>query len=574
MDLSDPGESRRLLDHLADEVPAIRDTSPPLALKLIDGSPGVLHRWLEIKPESAQVLERAAADARLNSYPELRELFLEQCRSAPRVACFLAALAILPQMNDESVWRPLSCVLLRDLDRDTVWTLQADGILEAVDGAEGVPSYGHDTRHDAAGRSWLSDDEPVLKPLARSEVKRLIPDLAEYVADLGGESSVFAAALASILEHQAELQLKGSLLFLCEYAASLLSSWTTSLDPGLLADKAAETARDHPRAATLVALALANIQCRAGRRGDRARGDALLKELHGLCARHPEDEAVRERLAVALVDAANAACQRGDRARDDALLKELRGLCARHPRDAAVRERLAAALVDAAHAASQTGEGARTVLDELRRLCAEHPGDAAVRERLATALADAVNTASRDEGEYGCGAPLDELRRLYAVHPGDAAVRERLATALVDAVGQASHEGHPAGRDAFFEELRRMHAEHPGDAAVRERLAAALLNALNQALQEEYPARRDALLKELRRLSAEHPEDAPVRERLGAALYRIVVHICHAKDRPRRDALLDELRRLCARHPEDAALHERLNMALFNMPALLAHDED
>ena len=192
MDLRDASESQRLIDYLADAVPASREIEPALALKLLDGCPGVLHRWLKMKPETAEELEQLAEDARLYRYPEFHGLFLEQCRSAPRIACFLAALAILPQLNDESVWRPLSLVLLRDLDQETVWTLQADGILEGVDGADGVPSYGHDTRHDAARRRWLSEDEPVLRPFARSVIRRLIPELAEHVTDLGEDSSAFA----------------------------------------------------------------------------------------------------------------------------------------------------------------------------------------------------------------------------------------------------------------------------------------------------------------------------------------------------------------------------------------------
>ncbi len=574
MDLRDSSESQRVLDCLADEVPAAREIEPALALRLLDGCPGVLHRWLKMKPETLEELEQLAEDARLHRYPELHGLFREQCRSAPRVACFLAAMAILSQMNDESVWRPLAPVLLKGLGEETVWALQADGVLESVDDAGGVPSYGHDTRHDAARCRWLSEDEPVLRPVARGEIRRLIPELAEHVTDLGEDSSVFVAALASILEHQADLQLKGSPLFLCECAASLLSSWTRSLDPDLLRSQAAETARDCPRAATLVAMALANTQYLAGQEGDRACGDVLLDELRRLCARRSGDAAVRERLAVALVNAVDQASREGDWACRDALLKELRGLCVGHPGDAAVRGRLAVALVNAMDQASREGDWAfrDALLRGLRSLYAQHAGDAVVRERLAMALVNAVDQAAQERDRARRSALFDELRRLYGEHPGDAAVRERLAMALANAVDLASQEGRPACRDALLEELRQLYAEHPGDAAVRGRLAMALVHAVNLATQEGHPVWRDASLRELRGLYAEHTDDATVRERLAAALHDGVVHTRQEEDRGWRDALLDELRGLCTEHPDDTAVRERLTMALFNMPALAPPD--
>ncbi len=576
MDLRDTGERGRLLEYLADEVPVTREIEPTLTMRLLDGHPGVLHRWLTTKPGTPEALERLADDARLYRYPELHGLFLERCRSTPRVARLLAALAVLPRLNDESVWRPLAPVLLGDLDQATVSALRADGVLEPVDGADDVPSYGHDTRHDAAGGAWLSGDESVLQQVARGEIKRLVPALAERVTDLGIDSSVFAAALAAILEHEAELRLKGSLLRLCRYAASLFSSSIGSLDLDDLGAKAARTVHDYPGATTLVALALADIECLAGRAGDRARRDAFLKDLRLLCGRHPDDAAVRERLAVALVNAASQASLEGDPAFHHVVLKELRSLCAGHPLDATVRERLATALVNAADHAGSEGDwaGADVLLNELRRLGAEHPGDPAVRERLATALVGAADQASPQARRTARNDPLEELRRLCGEHPGDAAVRERLATALVNTTDRACREGRPACRDSLLEELRRLHAEHPGDAAVRERLAAACVSAMNRAIREEHPAWRDALLRELRELSDEHPEDGPVREWLAAALYNTVVHIHRGKDRGRRDGLLDELRALCARHALDTTLQQRLTMALFDMPTLLPPDRD
>ncbi len=526
MDLRDPIERQRLIDYLIDEVPATRDIEPALALNLLDGHPGVLPRWLKARPTMPNELEQLADDAHHYRYPELRGCFMRYCRSAPSSAGLLAALAILPPLNDESVWRPLSLVLLKDLDTKAVRALQVDGVLELVDRLDGVPSYGPDTRHDAARRVWLSDDEHLLRKVARREIRRLVPELAEHVTDLGWNSWIFAAALAAILDHQADLELKGGLLPLCECAASLFPSSTRFLDSHLLRGRAADAAHDYPRAATLVAMALAGAHSLASRKGDRAGRDSLLAELRELCARHPRDAAVREQLAVALVDSVSQACRQRDGARRDALLKGL------------------------------------------RRLCAEHPGDATVREQLAVALVNAVTQACR-EGDRACRqALLAELRGLYAQHPGDATVREQLAVALVNAVGQARREGHQACRDALLEELRRLCDEHPGDAAVREQLGLALADGVTQAFWKGDRTRRDSLLRELRALYTQHPEDGTVRARLATALYNTVVHTHQQRDRACRNALLDELRALSSEHPEDGTVRERLTMAMFNMPTL------
>ena len=78
--------------------------------------------------------------------------------------------------------------------------------------------------------------------------------------------------------------------------------------------------------------------------GDRASGEALLKELRTLCAEAPADLTVCEQLSAALSDDLTWARWDDDLPRYEALLDELRTLCARHPDDEAVFDRLAAAL--------------------------------------------------------------------------------------------------------------------------------------------------------------------------------------------------------------------------------------
>ncbi len=568
LDLRDPPEQRRLADYLASRVPVARELGQTTILELLGGLPGVLHRWLEARPETPEELVRLADDARRGAYPELRPRFLEQCREGVRTAGFLAGLAILPRINDEEIWRTLSPVLLDGVEDDAVQALRARGVLEAAEGFPDVPAYGHEQRHDAARRTWLDDDGSVLQAMARSEVKHLVPKLAEHVRDSGWESYLFAAALGAVHEHREELQLKGELLTVCACAASLFPSWSTPAGSHPVRGRASETARRCPGAAALVGLALASAVCSADPAEDQAARDDLLDELRRLREAHRDNESVRELLAVALAGGARVAFEKGDLSRRDALLKELGRLCTGHPRDAAVCEHLGEALADSVSQACRLKDRASrdTLLKGLRALCAEHPGDAMVREHLAAALVTGVDEAC-DEADQACRDSLiDELRALSAEHPGDALVREQLAVALLDAVEQAFHERHRARRNSLLQTLRRLSGEHPGEAAVRERFGAALALGVTRAIWEGDRASGEALLKELRALCAEAPADLTVCEQLSSALSDDLTWARWDDDLPRYEALLDELRALCARHPDDEAVFDRLAAALSNPP--------
>jgi len=570
LDLREVAEQRRLADYLASRVPAAREVEQAAILELLDGLPGILHTWLEAAPETPDELVRLADDARHGVYPDLRPRFLEQCREGVRTAGFLAGLAILPRMNDDETWRSLSPVLLDGVQHDAVQALCARGVLEAAEGCDAsVPGYGHETRHDAARRTWLDDDGGVLRTVARSEVKRLVPRLAEHVRDFGWESYLFAAALAAVHDHRDELQLKGELLTVCACAATLFPSWSTPAGSHPVRGKAAETARRCPSAVALVALTLASAVCSADQAEDRTVRDDLLGELRRLRESHRDDEKVRELLAVALAGAARTAFREGDLSRRDALLEELARLCAGHPRDTAVCEHLGEALADSVGQACRLKDRTSrdALLKGLRALCVDHPGDAMVREHLAVALVNGIDEAC-DEADQACRDSLiDELRALSSEHPGDALVREQLAVALLDAVEQAFHERHRARRNSLLQTLRRLSGEHPGDAAVRERFGAALALGVTRAIWEGDRASGEALLKELRALSAQAPADITVCEQLSAALSDDLTRARWDDDWPRYQALLDELRALCARHPDDEAVFDRLAAALSNPPA-------
>jgi hypothetical protein len=560
LDLHDPAETHRLTRYLIGTVPAMCAVDQRDALDLLDGCPAVLQRWLALKPGTPEELERVADDAHHDRYPELRALLLAHCRSAPREAGLLAALALLPRLTDRPTWLVLAGTLTEGLDPDVLARLRAAGVLEATASAPGVPSYGSDGRWRAARELWLSGDEHTLRALARDEAGRLAPLLAGLVVDGDPDAAVVATALAALLELREGLALKGAALRLCTGAAALFPSRAGSPAPAALRGWGQPTLRDHRGAGALVGMALRTATARATVAGDRATRDLLLAELRGLSDRHPDELTLRHQLAQTLADGVRQSAASSDRTTHDTLLAELRGLCRRHPHEPAVVDQLALALAASVQQACLHEDHRRRDehLGSLRRLCAEHPADAVVRAQLATALLDGMDEACAEADETCRDTLLEELRKLNLEHPGDQAVRLRLATGLVDAVGQACRERHPAQRSAWLEALRSLYATHPSDAAVREKLGEALADSLSEALWEGDQAHRDALLKELRQLDAVPPGDAILHERLTTALLDSLSGASWSGDSARCDALLGELRALCAAHPTDEKLRERL----------------
>jgi hypothetical protein len=560
LDLSDPAEAHRLTRFLIGTVPAMRAVGQREALELLDGCPAVLHRWLALKPGTSEELERVADDAHHDRYPELRPLLLDHCRSAPREAGLLAALALLPRLTDRPTWLVLAGTLTDGLDPDVLARLRAAGILEATAAAPNVPSYGSDGRWRAARELWLSSDEHTLRAVARDEAGRLIPILAGRVVDGDHDTPVVATALAALLELRDGLALRGAPLRLCTGAAALFPSRAGSPEPASLRGWGQPTLRDHRGAGALVGMALRTATARATVAGDRASRDVLLAELRKLAERHLDEPTLRHQLAKALADGVRQAAASSDRTAHDTLLEELRRLCRRHPHEPAVVDQLALALAASVEQAClhEDHRHRDEHLRSLRRLCAEHPGDAAVRAQLATALLDGMDEACAEADETCRDALLDELRKLDAEHPGDRAVRIRLATGLVDAIGQTCRERHPAQRTALLEALRTLYAAHPGDVAVREKLGDALADSMSEALWEGDRVHRDALLRELRQLDAVPPGDAILHEQLTVALLDSLSEASWSGDSARCGALLGELRALCAAHPADEKLRERL----------------
>jgi hypothetical protein len=412
--------------------------------------------------------------------------------------------------------------------------------------------------------------------------------LGKFVALLFTETELkkdrdqLAERLVSLPEADRERKMFGSRLLITERALeyhksidrvrSAVSKETAQTENPPLLKKLRALNTAHPDDAALrekLAKGLFNAFNDASDANAVEQARALLEELRQLSAAHADDAAVREKLAMVLVNASAAAGDVGDLAQSNALLEELRGLNANHPDDVAVREELAKGLFNAfndACGADAVGQ-ARALLEELRQLSAAHADDAAVRKELAMGLVNAIYYAGKTGDLAQSNALLEELRGLNGNHPDDAAVREELAKGLFNAFNSTGKAGDLVQSGALLEELRQLSAVHADDVAVREKLAKGLFNAFNDASDADAVEQARALLEELRQLSAAHTDDAAVREKLAMGLFNAFNDASDANAVEQARALLEELRQLSAAHADDAAVREKLAMGLVNASA-------
>jgi hypothetical protein len=112
---------------------------------------------------------------------------------------------------------------------------------------------------------------------------------------------------------------------------------------------------------------------------------------------HPDDPAVREKLAMGLVNAVNYAGKAGDAELSRTLLEELRRLHAAHVDDAAVREKLAMGLVNAVNYAGKAGDAelSRTLLEKLFNIVERYPDEAVVEALLRAVMTYCASLLAR-----------------------------------------------------------------------------------------------------------------------------------------------------------------------------------
>jgi tetratricopeptide (TPR) repeat protein len=160
-----------LIDYVKKRVPAAKQIDNKKLLKMIDGYPGVVSRWLDagdqVKQEELSVL---AKDAQQYRYREFEVLLENLSSDEQRIS---ALIAFLPPLNDK-LWEFFKEKLFAKNDLSVFYRLINKGVFENRD----YPKYGHDTRHVAA-TNWFVEN---LIGLIKEEGRKIIWELITNVS--------------------------------------------------------------------------------------------------------------------------------------------------------------------------------------------------------------------------------------------------------------------------------------------------------------------------------------------------------------------------------------------------------
>ena len=151
MQLGEPAEQARLLRYVNWQVDAAARADDETLLSLVDGYPGVLYQWTNdyqrVHMQSRADLERVAADAHENRFPELDDILPKLAGDLLRLAI---RLALLPG-GGAPVWAAVAAEALDGLDAGLIDDLCLANVLES---RADPPSFGHAKRWEMA-RAWF-----------------------------------------------------------------------------------------------------------------------------------------------------------------------------------------------------------------------------------------------------------------------------------------------------------------------------------------------------------------------------------------------------------------------------------
>jgi hypothetical protein len=541
MDLAAEAERRRLISYLRaqPQLRAIENIADRVVLNLIDGYPGVIHRWIVEDPEETERsfddLEHLAAEAKRGHYRDLEQRLLGLDGDERKLA---VRVALAPQVADPDTWEVLRSVILTDLDPNSLDDLRDANVLWRE---SEPPSFGHSVRRDAA-RQFFDLHRP---EAVRTTAEFLIPELAAQISAIDQNAVPFLTALAGLGGTARQYKRRVDLWALCDAASSALGVRLDS--PDSLIQGAAEVRKaPKPGVGPVLATALYNTLNFAETDGDAVRRNQLLGELRSIVQIFAEEAGVRQPLAMGLYNALNYAARDSSRRKD--LLKELLDLFDRYPNDHVVRGNLAGGLRNSIdYAEGENDFGYRDdLIGKLRQLLQAHADDPIVRGCLAEGL---NNTLLSKESR---GGPTDdllkELRDLSKAFPEDAWIARQLANTLSFKVISRNDQ-----KFSRPDPLIRFLEITGDDAEFRKQVARGYL-----AEEEDSSSDIDRWLCELRALAVAFPHDPVVRNRLVIVLVRLR-SVAESRGELRDgDSLLDELRELHRADPDDAALREAL----------------
>lgn len=511
--LNDPAESARLTAYLRRCLPNASAVSDAQLLAMLQAYPGTLERWAD-DPDlaTADQLKSAANDAEMFLYRELGEqlgaLEKGQTPLAAGQITLALRLALLPRLSAET-WPLLKPVIEDGLPPDGWIDICVGGLLTG-----GLfPTFGHDTRHQAAATWFLKKAATTYEARISKEASRLIIGTGRRMHSVTPALPIFSAAVNGVYQTSrpvaltpladafglANTALRGqnpaaALLFSAKWQGSSenVADLSPILSGGLFnAIIDAQTARDFPLAM------------------------GLLEELRRLVKAFPLEQAVRQWFAMILVNSANFARSQGNAELTQSLIDELRGLAQAHPEDASLNPELALALHNAIAAADTPQALAQTVplLEELRGLPSAGP-DIRIVQSLADSLFYAIFNGLRAGRSFEQLEPwLDELRKIASAH-ANAMVVLCFGDALLHVGFESVKQQAPERTEAIVTELRAVQLRFPADpklAFVVTRMLCYVIG--NTPWPQVFPGRRP-LLEQLQGFCAAFPKEAGILERV------------------------------------------------------------
>ncbi|MCP4745662.1 MAG: hypothetical protein GY874_05895, partial [Desulfobacteraceae bacterium] len=215
MNLEDSAEEKRMLTYIREICPAAAKIKDEKLKNIVGGFPGVIGRIKELSSgisisiENENDLEKLAEEARKYLYREFDKLLPNLKGDLLTLA---VRLAVFHRLSEAS-WPVFRETICMQIDLYLWEDLKQDNTLEQLK----FPSYGHDTRYEAAFSYFKSKRVDKVK----GELEKILYQLAKQINSVDDRSRPFAASLANLESRAKELGLSLFYQKLCQSAQSL-----------------------------------------------------------------------------------------------------------------------------------------------------------------------------------------------------------------------------------------------------------------------------------------------------------------------------------------------------------------
>jgi hypothetical protein len=499
-----PAESARLTSYLRECLPKASAVPDGQLLDMLQAYPGTLERWVDSSDlATADQLQRAANDAAAFLYRELDGMLsaLDKGQDKGQVTLALR-LALLPRLSAET-WPLFKPLVEEGLQPDGWIDICGNGLLTG----NLFPTFGHDTRHQAAASWFLKRSGARIS----KEASRFVTELGRRMLPITPPTRYFSAAI-TVVARTANPQ---NLTPLAQ-AVALANLGCGGQNPGaslLFSALWLGSKENVVELSPMLAMGLFNTIIDAQGAKDLPLAMGLLGELRRLRDSFPDEPMARLRFAMILVNLIVFTRELTQADLSQQLTGELRALSQKYPSDAAVRRELALALRNAIQAAavSSAFDQIDPLNGELRGLLAVGP-DAEIARYQVDSLFFGLSYGVRAGRSFEQVRPwLDEMKFLSA-SSADPAVSYRYGEALSSVGLQALNEKEAGRFLAFVTQIQQVQLRFPSNAAIAILAARMMCDTIgNTPWSDVLPTLRP-YLEHLQKLCAAFPAEENIRK--------------------------------------------------------------